>query len=41
MTALIYSILIALNLIVSPSDFNERPIEEQQELLIITEDHEM
>jgi hypothetical protein len=38
MTALLYSILIALNLITSAAEFDQLPVEEQQELLIVNED---
>ena len=41
MTTVLYAILIALNLITSVADFEEKSFEEQQELLIITEDFEM
>lgn len=38
MTTLIYSILIALNLIAFPAEFDQLPVERQQEMLVITED---
>lgn len=38
MTTLLYSLLFALNLITSTAEFNQLPIGEQQELLIIVTD---
>jgi hypothetical protein len=38
MTTLIYSLLIAFNFIISPAEFDQLPIEEQQEMLIIITD---
>lgn len=38
MTALLYSILIALNLITSAAEFDQMSVFEQQEMLVISED---
>lgn len=38
MTAAFYAILIALNLIMSPEEFNNLTLEEQEQLTIIVED---
>jgi len=38
MTAVIYALLITLGLITSPADFDNASSEQQQEMLIVTED---
>ena len=38
MTLIIYALLLALNLITSPAEFDQLPIEEQQEMMIVIED---
>jgi hypothetical protein len=38
MTTLIYSILIALKFVISPAEFDQLPVAEQQEMLIIITD---